>query len=162
MNALSEYLEAKARENDLSIRGFARRCDIAVETARRLLQGTLDPKDTTLEKVANGLRVPLGKLRELSGIDPGRKKFAWPADFDELTDHERRVLVQTGRLFLENRGVRRGNDEQPQVDPVEVPVEGVGGTVSVLRPEVSPRPRVTRAAWKDVTGSDTDGRSSST
>lgn len=164
VNALSEYLEEKARTDGLSIRGFARRCEIAIETARRLLTGRGQPDDETLQKVADKLPAPLGKLRELAGVSSDvPEPFVLPSWADKLTPDERRTVRGVARQILASSGRLGGEDRQPEQG--ETPAEHTGGNVRVLHPNAPDLPRVKRAARKrpkpDATESDENGRQGS-
>lgn len=119
MTALSDYLSERKRIDGLSVREFARRCEISQTTAQRLLTGASVPDYATLEKVAAKLPAPLNKLVELSGVERP-EPFILGADADKLTDRQRRHVRALVREFLIASGEIPSPDDDPPVTRLAV------------------------------------------
>jgi transcriptional regulator with XRE-family HTH domain len=120
VSKLSEYLNGIANKRGLdSTRKFADAAGISKTTAAELLAGR-PPRAETLEKVADGLGLPLARMRELAGIGVAGEPFVLPAELYALDARQRRLLISVGRMFLAIR-----EDEEPmsesQDDQVPTP-----------------------------------------
>lgn len=138
MSSLSEYVKANTMDLEpMSIKEFARRADIAFETARRLLNGQGQPDEATLEKVAAAFpRVSLRELREKAGrATDVPEPFEVPREFDQLSIDERRVLLAVGRQFLRSRIGDQAADvdagDSPGVEAVPT-IQGNGARMRVV------------------------------
>ena len=98
---LPEWLRQRMAELGIeSIRGLARRVDVAVETARQILAGNRVPHEDTLKKMSRTLLLPgedsanlLLLLRRMSGLPPGEPApYVPPKVADQLSAHSREVV----------------------------------------------------------------------
>lgn len=99
---LPAFLRERMRaEGIASLRQLAARAGISPETARQLLEGTREPRDRTLAKVAIALRVPVERLREAAGRSSGEQvPFRLPPEADQLTGPQREVVLGLVRALL--------------------------------------------------------------
>mgnify|MGYP001581077598 CR=1 FL=1 len=151
MSALSDYLSERRRIDGLSVRAFARRCEVAQTTAQRLLSGTAVPDYETLEKVAEKLPAPLNKLLELAEVKRP-EPFILPSWADKLSDRERRAVVRVVRVIAEAAGhIPVPDVDSPDEEDAPDPVQLTAGTPP------RERARVVRAARKRTSVTDSDG-----
>lgn len=148
MTALSDYLWERANAVGVeSIRGFAKRVDVAVETARRMLQGTRVPDEDTLQRVADKLPASLRELRWLAGLPVGElEPFVLPPEANQLNRMQREVVLTVVRGLLHSSTSERVVDELGEEPEAEADV--TASNVTTLHQEPGERPRVTRAARK--------------
>lgn len=86
-----------------SIRDLSRKSGVAVETVRRLVQGSRKaPKDDTVRAVAEALGVRLGVVSEWVGVAASDtdQPYRPPAEASRLTLHQRTVVDELIRLLV--------------------------------------------------------------
>lgn len=111
-----------------SIRGLAKRAGIGNETARRLFIPGRRPAETTLQRLADNLGMPLTDLRRATGRPTGGYgPFVLPAEADQLDPHQRHVVLAMIRALLHT------------ASPVSVRDEG--DTTLRAVPRLAARPR---------------------
>lgn len=91
----------------------ARRTGIARSSVYRILDGTRPtPAEGTLKRLADGLGLPLTRLRELADRPAGEAApFQLPKEFDQLTVRQRQVVLGVGHALLEASGKQVSPDQ---------------------------------------------------
>lgn len=99
--------QAAQRRGLDSLRDIERHTGVGRETIRKLYAGIGMPAETTLKKLSESLGLSLTVLRELAGRPVGESTpFVVPPEADQLTDRQRRVVLDMIAALLEaGRGV---------------------------------------------------------
>ncbi len=85
---------AMRKQGIRSLRQLAEEAGVATTTVSRLVQGIGKTSETTLEHVAEALKVPVTTVRRWAGAPIGEDEhFSWPAHANQLTDRERAVVL---------------------------------------------------------------------
>lgn len=101
MTALSDYLLEQARHRQgLSDREIARRCDMTHVAIGKILSGRSNPSEETLEKLANGLKLPLRVLRDKADLTDPLPRFELPMEASRLRPGQRQAVLGVVRAFL--------------------------------------------------------------
>lgn len=79
---------------------LAEEMGVGYGTAYRLLQNIGDPSESTLERVAAFLRLPITEVRQLADQPAGEiGDLPWPDDLKQLTRAERDFVVAVARTI---------------------------------------------------------------
>lgn len=105
---LSEALLGEmARRGMTTTVDLGKALDVAPSTAWRLLKGVDVPRETTLERIARFLDLPITEVRRLADRAEGEAgRFELPRELDQLTFPERELLIRVGRAILYARAHR--------------------------------------------------------
>ncbi len=107
VRAVSSLAEVVRNRMDVlgidSGRELSRRCGLGKDTAMSVLAGRrLSPSEATLQKLANGLALPIQQLRLAAGRPRGeRTPFVVPTAWDGLTLPQRDLLYRTAAALLQ-------------------------------------------------------------
>lgn len=117
-----------------SIRDLSRKSGVAVETVRRLVQGSRKaPRDETLRAVAGALGLPLATISAWAGAAASdiERPYTPPAEANRLTLRQREAVDELIRLLaIKEAG---GEHEQRSAPNSEGP-DGPAPNVHELRP----------------------------
>jgi hypothetical protein len=83
----------------------SRRCGVAHDTVRLMLTGRRATSEATLQKLADGLGLPVQALRAAAGRPSGeRRPFVLPPEAQQLDQHQREVVLAMIRALLQASG----------------------------------------------------------
>lgn len=146
MSALSDALN-EANKQGWSTRQIAEKSGLNHATVAKYLNGThaVRPDEETLKALSEVFRIPLERLRELAGLQPGEPDpYVPPQEAARLTRRQRRAVDEVIRSMLdptEKVGGGRARSSAPMKLPpsrslteVEEEIELVEGDLADLEP----------------------------
>lgn len=100
---LRELLLARQAELDIpSLRRLAARVGLSKDTIRAMLDGGARHDEATLQRVAEGLAVPIQRVRAAAGVPIGvREPRVMPAEWNRLPDRQWEALCATADALLD-------------------------------------------------------------
>lgn len=119
MTPLADLVRARMDELEIpSMRALAKACGVSHDSVAALMADRHTPRDSTLTKLAKGLRVPVGRLREAAEQPRGEEEpYVPPEVASQLTYTERKIVDSLIVTLIRHRQEQSKRDDPNSVAP---------------------------------------------
>lgn len=119
MSPLADLVQARMDELGIpSMRALAKECGVSHHSVAALMADRHTPRDSTLTKLAAGLRVPVGRLREAADQPRGEEEpYVPPEVASQLTYAEREIVDSLIVTLVRHRRERSDRGDFDHVAP---------------------------------------------